>query len=65
MERIEEKDLAHGARQSSIQAAQELLRQFVPVGRSLSTELIQERREENNAVATGFNDELIEELLSD
>jgi hypothetical protein len=60
MERIEEKNLANGARQSSIQAAQELLRQFVPVGRSLSTKLIQERREEENAVIIGYEVELIE-----
>jgi hypothetical protein len=37
---------AQAVRQSSIQAAQDLLRQFIPAGRSLSNELIQERREE-------------------
>ena len=37
---------APGAGQKSIQAAQSLLRRFVPAGRELSMELIQERREE-------------------
>jgi len=37
---------AQNARQSSIQAAQDLLRKYVPAGRSLSDELIQERRAE-------------------
>ncbi|GAQ00104.1 hypothetical protein NIES2104_66690 [Leptolyngbya sp. NIES-2104] len=37
---------AQDARQSSIQAAQDLLRKYVPAGRSLSDELIQERRAE-------------------
>lgn len=37
---------AQNAGQASIQAAQDLLRQFVPAGRSLSDELIQERRAE-------------------
>ena len=37
---------AQNARQSSIQAAQDLLRKYVPAGRSLSNELIQERRAE-------------------
>jgi hypothetical protein len=39
---------AQAVRQSSIQAAQDLLRQFIPAGRSLSNELIQERREEDS-----------------
>lgn len=37
---------AQNTRQSSIQAAQDLLRKYVPAGRSLSDELIQERRAE-------------------
>lgn len=37
---------AQNTRQSSIQAAQDLLRKYVPAGRSLSNELIQERRAE-------------------
>ena len=37
---------AQNARQSSIQAAQDLLRKYVPAGRSLSDELIRERRAE-------------------
>jgi len=37
---------AQNTMQSSIQAAQDLLRKYVPAGRSLSDELIQERRAE-------------------
>ena len=38
--------VAQTVEKPSIEAAQALLRQFVPEGRSLSTELIQQRREE-------------------
>lgn len=39
---------AQPAKESSLQVAQGLFRQFVPEGRSLADELIQERREEAN-----------------